>query len=55
MHSYEELFYRSYTKQELINILSNPKHLNSFRARCKMELDRRQNEEGDESAEMVGI
>ncbi len=55
MHSYEELFYKSYTTQELINILSNPKHLNSFRARCKIELDRRQNNEGNESTEIIGI
>lgn len=51
MYSYEELFYKSYTTQELINISNNPKHLNSFRARCKIELQRRE----DDDLEMIGI
>ena len=47
MYSYEELFYRSYTTQELINLSNDLTQLDSFRARCEKELLRRQEEEND--------
>lgn len=47
MYSYEELFYRSYTDEELRNLCLDPKQLGAFKNRCELELRRRQEEQDD--------
>lgn len=51
MYSYEELFYRSYTDQELRNLCLDPEQLDHFKKRCQRELDRRQEQQDD----IIGI
>jgi len=51
MHSYEKLFYRSYTDEELRNLCLDPKQLVAFKKRCELELSRRQ----EEQDEILGI
>jgi hypothetical protein len=38
---YEELFYQSYTIQELERIVNDPAQLDGYRKRCKQELNKR--------------
>lgn len=38
---YEELFYQSYTIQELERVVNDPRQLNGYRRRCEQELNKR--------------
>ena len=38
---YEELFYQSYTIQELERVVNDPTQLNGYRKRCEQELNKR--------------
>ncbi len=38
---YEELFYQSYTIQELERVVNDPTQLNGYRRRCEQELNKR--------------
>ncbi len=51
MYSYEELFFRSYTDEELRKLSLDPKQLDGFQKRCKLEISNRQ----EEQDEILGI
>lgn len=51
MYSYEELFFRSYTDEELRKLCLDPKQLDAFKKRCELELSNRQ----EEQDEILGI
>ena len=48
---YEQLFYQSYTIQELEGVVNDPTQLNGYRRRCEQELNNR-NEQEQEITEL---